>query len=267
MKKSILIFCLLLVFAGIVWAQAGVKKKRPLPHDYGKVVLNNFSERASIAPVVFDHWLHRSKFTCRLCHVDLAFGMKTGTTGIRAADNMKGFYCGTCHNGKMVIDKKVVFEACSKGRPENAKQCERCHSFGKNVKLEYDFYAYTQKFPKERFGNGINWEKAEEDGIIKLVDYLEGVSIKRTGMVVQKDFSLDTKVKGMQNVIFSHRKHTIWNGCEVCHPEIFVGVKKGSTKYSMPEIFEGKYCGACHTSVAFPLIDCQRCHTKPVQQE
>jgi c(7)-type cytochrome triheme protein len=48
-------------------------------------------------------------------------------------------------------------------------------------------------------------------------------------------------------------------------PEIFVGVKKGATKYSMVEIFEGKYCGVCHVNVAFPLIDCQRCHTKPVQ--
>jgi c(7)-type cytochrome triheme protein len=266
MKKGVLIFCLLLFFVGIVWAQAGVKKKRPLPHDYGKVVINNYSERANLAPVVFDHWVHRAKFTCRLCHVDLAFGMKAGATGIKAADNMKGFYCGSCHNGKMIRDTKVVFEACSKGRPEDAKRCERCHSQGKNVQKEYDFYTYTEKFPKERFGNGINWEKAEEDGIIKLVDYLEGVSIKRAGMVVQKDFSLDTSVKGMQNVIFSHKKHTVWNGCEVCHPEIFVGVKKGSTKYSMPEIFEGKFCGVCHSSVAFPLIDCQRCHTKPVQQ-
>jgi c(7)-type cytochrome triheme protein len=69
----------------------------------------------------------------------------------------------------------------------------------------------------------------------------------------------------MPDIIFSHAKHTVWNGCELCHPEIFVGVKKGATKYSMVEIFEGKYCGACHVTVAFPLIDCGRCHTRPVQ--
>ena len=32
----------------------------------------------------------------------------------------------------------------------------------------------------------------------------------------------------------------------------------------MAEIYEGKYCGVCHVHVAFPLLDCQRCHTKPV---
>ena len=69
----------------------------------------------------------------------------------------------------------------------------------------------------------------------------------------------------MPAIIFSHKKHTVWNGCELCHPEIFVGVKKGATKYSMVEIFDGKYCGVCHTNVAFPLLDCQRCHTEPVQ--
>jgi c(7)-type cytochrome triheme protein len=129
---------------------------------------------------------------------------------------------------------------------------------------EYDFYAFTKKFPKERFGNGIDWEQAELDGSLKLIDYVEGVSIRRKPMAVQKDFTLNAKVTGMPDIIFSHSKHTVWCGCELCHPEIFVGVKKGLTKYSMAEIYEGKFCGACHIKVAFPLLDCQRCHTKAV---
>jgi len=269
MKRNIVVLCLLVICAlgvGLVSGQDGIKKKRPLPHDYGKVVMNNFSEKANMAPVVFDHWLHRSKYTCRLCHIDLAFGMKTGSTGIRAADNMKGYYCGTCHNGKMSIEDRKVFESCSKtySSAEERKRCERCHSQGKNVIRQYDFYAYTEKFPKERFGNGINWEKAEHDGLIKLADYIEGVSIKKSALAVQEDFALQAKLRGMPDIIFSHKKHTVWNGCEVCHPEIFVGVKKGSTTYSMVEIFAGKYCGVCHFNVAFPLLDCQRCHTKQV---
>jgi c(7)-type cytochrome triheme protein len=135
---------------------------------------------------------------------------------------------------------------------------------GKGVTPEYDFYAFTKKFPKERFGNGIDWEKAESDGYIKLTDYIEGVSIKRQSMVVQKDFTLNPTVAGMPDIVYSHKKHTVWCGCELCHPEIFVGVKKGLTKYSMAEIYEGKYCGACHVKVAFPLLDCQRCHSKAV---
>jgi c(7)-type cytochrome triheme protein len=266
MKKAVLfslvaLLVLLITFGAL--AQTGVKKKRPLPQDYGKVLIDNVSEKAGLPGVEFDHWLHRSKFTCRLCHVDIGFAMKAGATGIRAADNMKGYYCGACHHGKPAAVK--AFESCSKKfSPEDMKRCERCHSRGRNVKRESDFSVYTEKFPRERFGNGIDWEKTEVDGHVKLTDYLEGVSIKKQQMGVQKDFALSAKVEGMPDIIFSHKKHTVWNGCEVCHPEIFVGVKKGATKYSMIEIFEGKYCGVCHGTVAFPLMDCQRCHTKPV---
>ncbi len=265
MKKTILIVLGFILFAGLVWAQTGVKKKRALPHEFGNVIIDNYSEKAGLAPVEFNHWLHRSLYTCRLCHVDIAFGMKAGSTNIKAADNRKGFYCGTCHNGKMLYKKKPIFESCMPYySQEDVKRCERCHSVGRNVTPENDFYLYTKNFPKERFGNGINWEKAEEGGDLKLIDYIEGVSIKRKAMVIQKDFTLNAKVAGMPDIIFSHTKHTVWNGCEVCHPEIFVGVKKGLTKYSMAEIYEGKYCGVCHIKVAFPLIDCQRCHMKAV---
>lgn len=265
MKKGFFLLIVSLLFVGLAGAQMGVKKKRPLPHEYGQEIINNYSERAHLSPVVFDHWLHRANFTCRVCHVDLAFGMKVNATGVRAADNMRGYYCGTCHNGKMAHQDRKVFEACAKefGHKE-AKRCERCHSLGKDVKREYDFYKFTEKFPKERFGNGINWEKAEDSGIIKPIDFLQGVSIKRPPLKIQKDFSLEPKVTGMPEIIFSHKKHTVWNGCEVCHPEIFAGVKKGITKYSMPEIFDGRYCGVCHGKVSFPLLDCQRCHVKPV---
>jgi c(7)-type cytochrome triheme protein len=265
-RYSGIMFVMVLLIASLAIAQTGVKKKRPLPHDYGKVVINNYSENARLAPVEFDHWLHRARFTCRVCHVDIAFAMKAGGTGIKAADNMRGYYCGTCHNGKMEIEGRKVFEACSMNpSKEDFKRCDRCHSSGKSVKKEYDFYKFAEKFPKERFGNGIDWEKAEADGLIKPVDFIEGISIKRVQFQKPQDFTLEPKVSGLPDIIFSHRKHTVWMGCEGCHPEIFLGVKKGTTKYTMVDIFQGKYCGVCHNSVAFPLLDCQRCHTKQVQ--
>lgn len=266
MKRFFYIGVVILLAVTVAYAQGkGVKKKRPLPYDYGKIVMNNSSEKNNMAPVVFQHWLHRAKFTCRLCHVDIAFGMKSGTTGVTAGDNMNGLYCGTCHNGRMVVDGKKVFKSCERGySAESMKTCERCHSYGKDIKMEHDFSEFTARLPKERFGNGINWEKAEADKLIRLVDFVEGVSIKRKQITAQKDFALQSKTAGLPEIIFSHEKHTVWNGCEVCHPDIFIGVKKGTTKYSMVEIFDGKYCGVCHGTVAFPNIDCQRCHTKPV---
>ncbi|HTG81935.1 MAG TPA: c(7)-type cytochrome triheme domain-containing protein [Geobacteraceae bacterium] len=266
MKRLVLwISLIVLVCAGIASAQGGVKKKRPPGYEYGNVTINNFSANAGLAPVVFQHWSHRSRFTCRVCHVDIGFAMKAGATRVRAADNMKGYYCGTCHNGSMQFNKEKVFEACSKvSSSVDQKRCNKCHFVGDTGKREEEFYKFADDLPKERFGNGIDWEKAEEEGLVKPVDFIKGVSVKRPPLPVQKDFALAAKVEGMPEIIFSHKKHTVWNGCEVCHPEIFIGIKKGSTKYSMIEIFEGKYCGVCHDKVAFPQMGCQRCHTKPV---
>ena len=180
MKRTVLVVLGLLMVAGIALGQTGVKKKRALSHEFGNVVINNYSGRAGLAPVEFNHLLHRGIYTCRLCHVDLAFGMKAGSSNIKAADNKKGFYCGACHNGKMLFNAKPVFASCQTSyTQEDAKRCERCHSVGRNVMGEYDFYSFTKRFPKERFGNGIDWEKTEQEGSIKLIDYLEGISIKR----------------------------------------------------------------------------------------
>lgn len=265
MKRTLCILLLLLIFAPLAFAQVGVKKKRPLPYEYGRVVIKNYSEKAGIPPVVFDHWLHRAKFTCRLCHVDIGFGMKAETTEIKAADNIGGYYCGTCHNGRTTINGKKVFESCSKtlGTADKTR-CLRCHSLGQDIRPEYDFKTFTQNLPKERYGNGIDWEKAEHDKIINPINFIEGVSIKRKPLTAQKDFDLVPTIQGMPDIIFSHKKHTVWNGCELCHPEIFGLVKRNQIKFTMNENFGGKYCGACHMTVAFPLIDCQRCHSKPV---
>lgn len=268
MKKQLLMLSGVVLLACFTLAataqqERGVKKPRPLPQDYGRVVLRNFSEQNKMSPVVFDHWLHRTKFTCGVCHVDLAFAMTAGATGIRAADNMNRLYCGSCHDGRTTVEGRVVFKACSKN-PDAGRTCDRCHTLGKEVKKDYSFAEVTGKFPKERFGNGIDWERTELLGLIRPSDYLEGVSIRKQAMPTQKDFALEPRQVKMPEIIFSHQKHTVWNGCAACHPEPFLGVTQGAAKYSMVEIFEGKYCGVCHGTVAFPNIDCQRCHVKPV---
>lgn len=267
MKLLRLAIVVLLTVITVVHAEpTSGKKRRPLPYEFGRVVMNNGSEKAGLPPVVFDHWLHRAKYTCRLCHVDIGFAMAAGGTDIKAADNAGGYYCGACHNGRTAADDGKIFESCSATTSREAKAtCLRCHSQGKDVPRKHDFAAVTKGLPRGRFGNGVDWEKAELDGLIKPVDFLEGVSIPRKSLAAQKDFDLTPEQRGMPEIIFSHAKHTVWNGCELCHPEIFGAVKKGTMKYSMGEIFEGKYCGVCHVSVAFPLQDCQRCHVKPVQ--
>jgi len=266
MKKVFLgLLLMVLAITGIALAQGGVKKKRPPAYEYGNVTMDNFSTKAGLPSVVFQHWSHRARYTCRVCHVDIGFAMKAGETRIRAVDNMKGFYCGTCHNGRATFNDVRIFDSCARVSPlEDQKRCHRCHFTGDVQMRELDFNKFAANLPKEKFGNGIDWENAEGQGLIKPIDYVKGISAPRPNLPVQKDFALSAKTEGMPEIIFSHKKHTVWNGCELCHPDIFIGVKKGSSTYSMVEIFEGKYCGVCHDKVAFPQMSCQRCHTKPV---
>ena len=251
----------------MVLALSGAALAKSPPEEYGRVVINNYSEEAGLPAVVFDHWLHRALYTCRLCHVDIGFAMQPGGTDIKAESNIAGFHCGACHDGRKTYAGKVIFASCeAEYRPDDKKRCDRCHFDGKPaMQKDFEFNVFTKDLPKEGQGNGINWELAEEKGAIKPVDFLEGVSMPKSDIKAREDFSIKARGTWMHDVIFSHKKHAVWNGCEVCHPAIFPTVEKGSTKYSMFDIYDGEYCGVCHGKVAFPLIECQRCHTNPVQ--
>lgn len=237
----------------------------PPAEELGKVVLNITSEKAGMAPVVFDHWLHRAKFTCRLCHVDIGFAMEKEATAITADLNMQGLYCGSCHNGNRTIDGKEVFATCvEKVTDEERRRCARCHSRGTQGLREYEFEKFTENFPRLRGGNSIDWEKAEDDGIIKLIDFVPGISFHRDPLKSQEDFSIEV-TSWAADVIFSHKKHAVWNGCEVCHPQVFPSSKKGTVQYSMFQVMRGEYCGICHQKVAFSVWICYKCHKNPVR--
>ncbi len=257
---------LAVIIALLVTAGAANALNRKNPSNYGSVTIRNFSSRAGLAPVRFDHWLHRALYTCRLCHVDIGFAMEENGTKITADTNSKGFYCGACHNGARLFGEKKIFSACTVSiKPEEGQRCKRCHSVGLDVQKEYDYETFAGKLPLARMGNLIDWEEAETRGLIHPVDYLPGISIQRNTLTPQKDFSITSKSTWMPDIIFSHKKHVLWNGCEVCHPDIFPSSKKGTVKYSMFDIAAGKYCGLCHDRVAFPLNDCEKCHAAPVR--
>jgi c(7)-type cytochrome triheme protein len=149
-KKIFLLLIVLLVFYGQTQSQQGVSEKRPHPYEHGRVVINNYSEKADLAPVVFEHWIHRSKFNCRVCHVDVGFAMKAGATGITAADNARGFYCA-CHNGKLIVpgETRTVFKSCArKPFTADSRTCDRCHSYGLKVESNNDFFRFDQALQK-----------------------------------------------------------------------------------------------------------------------
>lgn len=236
----------------------------PDPQSFGLVILKNYSPRAGFAPVLFDHWLHRSLFTCRLCHLDVGFAMEAGETKINASLNMQGIYCGACHDGKRTLGGKTIFAACAEQySEEEGKRCARCHSWKKQGVREITFDAFTEKMPVG-LGKNIDWEKAGAEGVIKPIDFLEGISVQYEALKAQQDFSITSEANWASDVIFSHKKHALWNGCALCHPGIYASTKAGTVKYSMLQIFEGESCGVCHDKVAFSLFFCQKCHKKPV---
>lgn len=255
--------------------ERGKKVKRPLPGEYGNVIMNNSSVNKNIAAVVFKHWLHRAKYTCRVCHLDIGFAMEANETKVTGDDIRSGEYCGACHNGK------IAFASAARN-DQGIKNCYRCHSYGEDKKPEIDFNEFVAKLnlPEARYGNRINWEAAEEEGFIKIKDEVPGKTFKDKPkdpnnpvhkLKAPEDKELFPKddeggrLKGViDNIIYSHKKHTAWNGCEVCHPDLFIP-KIGKNRYTMEDLFAGKYCGLCHDKVAFPNLDCQRCHTKYVQ--
>ncbi|GAB3767535.1 hypothetical protein GCM10028796_29500 [Ramlibacter monticola] len=81
--------------------------------EYGDVVINNYSDKAGMRPVVFPHWFHRIRFRCKVCHADLGFKFKAGGNEINMVKVIDGQFCGACHNGEVAW---------------SIENCNMCHS-------------------------------------------------------------------------------------------------------------------------------------------
>ncbi len=112
-------------------------------------------------------------------------------------------------------------------------------------------------FPRDKRGV-INWVETLDKGLIS----------PRTGITgTEKMHSVDFDVifrntASMPYVRFPHLPHTKWLTCKNCHPGIFLP-QRGGNFVTMAAIIEGEYCGVCHGKVAFPPLECNRCHSVP----
>lgn len=215
----------------------------PAPEVYGNVLIDRLSTGAGQRPVIFSHWLHRTKYTCRVCHYELYFAMQTNATEITEESNRRGEYCGACHNGKAAF-----------GHTE--ENCSKCHTGDlSSGSAEFGRLSY---FPENRFGNGVDWMAALDDGKIKPVPTILAEPYQPVRYT--KVFWLEAEWQRIPPALFSHEAHNRWLDCAICHPDIFNVKKKTTLHFEMQYILEGKFCGACHLTVAFPLDDCKRCH-------
>ena len=143
----------------------------------------------------------------------------------------------------------------------NSDNIDKIIDYVHSLKFLYSTVQNTLSVHTGLSGEHIDWTQAHNEGKMKNKDILPGFSPTLKRLKETHEIKMLSKRKGFPNIIFSHKKHSVWNGCNMCHPILFA-LKAGKTKFEMQDIFEGRYCGACHGTVAFPTQECQRCHSE-----
>jgi c(7)-type cytochrome triheme protein len=115
-----------------------------------------------------------------------------------------------------------------------------------------------QSLPKSPGGNRVDWVKSLNEKKITPRYDRNDPAVQAIAM----DLNIVFEVKGsMPDVVYPHKQHTQILDCTNCHPAIFTP-QKGANQSSMAAIIMGQKCGVCHGSVAFPVSECRRCHSK-----
>jgi len=110
--------------------------------------------------------------------------------------------------------------------------------------------------PRDSAGNLVRWVDALDSGAINPRTNL----LPETKARILDSELIIAKFGSMAAVKFPHRQHTLWLDCSNCHNGLFID-KAGANKFSMTAILNGEQCGVCHGAVAFPLTECNRCHS------
>ena len=208
---------------------------------YGNVTMGGRSRKAQLTPVIFPHWAHRARYTCRVCHQELGFSMHQGDSGITREQYLAGKFCGACQNGTTAFTVKDGSD----------RQCKRCHPEDTGP-LEKEFEEFSEAMPMSHFGNGIDWTAALKDGRINPANSLSGAEqIMQFPSKLKQPLKLGTATP-RSDVRFSHEDHFAELDCSRCHPDIFNIKQRATASFTMDSNVYGNFCGACHMLVAFP---------------
>ena len=117
--------------------------------------------------------------------------------------------------------------------------------------------------PRDQTGD-IDWVVALDEGIINPKEsIIEEEPVPLTEITPILDFKIRFRIDAeLPDVIFPHKPHQQLLDCRNCHPAIFL-MQAGTNPITMKKIEEGQFCGRCHGKVAFPLTNCDRCHSGP----
>lgn len=247
LNLALFILCAALVFlAQPVWPRSfyALPPVAP-PEEYGNILINRVSEKNNVLPVSFSHWSHRLKYTCEVCHSELEINMQTNSTEITHKEFSSGRFCGACHDGKTTFSHR--------------ENCGTCHNNDvSSVKGKFMYFG-SKPFPTTTYGNTIDWVQALQR---KLISPRRFIKEEPFAMDFDRVVELTAEMRSIPPAYFPHKAHLEWMSCDTCHPAVFNIKQKGTENFSMNEILKGKFCGACHLNVAFPIDDCNRCHPK-----
>ncbi|MBI5048078.1 MAG: cytochrome c3 family protein [Deltaproteobacteria bacterium] len=243
-----------------------IKKMEKVPGNFVMTAHKQEMAAKGLSPVIYPHWIHRAFFRCKVCHEDI-FIMKRGANDLSQAKIQEGKQCGMCHNGK------ISFNASAE------ENCGRCHIVGKPESrplMDLSYYN-GNKFKEIASRVGTEWNPENLSGgklpVDKLgfINWVELDKVKafnpRTNLnggpdaegVRETNILFETSIAFLKNVLFSHKIHSTWVKCSMCHPDTFKP-ELGANRVKMIEMKDGKSCGRCHGKVAFTHSDCLRCH-------
>ena len=114
------------------------------------------------------------------------------------------------------------------------------------------------RLPPDTAGNQVRWVDALRGGYIQP---RTNIWPETNVNLLDKDVIM-TRTGSANYVRFPHLVHTEWLDCSNCHDHLFAR-EAGKTPVTMLAILSGEYCGRCHGAVAFPLTECNRCHSVP----
>ena len=115
-----------------------------------------------------------------------------------------------------------------------------------------------QKLPPSSSPDLVDWAEAQRKGLVKP---RSGVDPKAGTDATLHDSEIILNPNGsMKPVPFRHREHTQLLDCTNCHEDLFK-MEEGVNNINKLSIQDGEQCGVCHRSVAFPLTQCERCHS------
>ena len=118
--------------------------------------------------------------------------------------------------------------------------------------------AALSQLPPDNVGNKVSWIKALREHYIEpRTNILPDTDIE----ILDMDIIME-RTGELPMVLFPHKPHTEWLDCNNCHDKIFIE-KVDADPVNMFAILSGEYCGRCHGAVAFPLTECNRCHSVP----